>query len=95
MFIFPHAPASFPSYVFPALMRVIILFFFLLLLFACVYPDRLGALGFLALDELRTDNPEGTVGNWALLDQVAALKWVQKNIAAFGGDPNRVTIGKK
>lgn len=52
---------------------------------------RLNAFGFLA-DE--TGMKEyGTTGNWGLLDQIEALKWVQKNIAAFGGDPERVTIG--
>jgi para-nitrobenzyl esterase len=51
---------------------------------------RLGALGFLAHPSL--DAERGTSGNYAILDQIEALKWVQRNIAAFGGDANRVTI---
>jgi len=51
---------------------------------------RLHALGFLALDEL-FDGAEGT-GNLGILDQIAALRWVRDNIAAFGGDPDNVTI---
>jgi para-nitrobenzyl esterase len=47
---------------------------------------RLGVFGFLASREL------GTRGNFALLDQIAALQWVKKNIAAFGGDPSRVML---
>jgi para-nitrobenzyl esterase len=51
---------------------------------------RLGALGFLWHPEhARAD---GTSGNWGLLDQIEALRWVQREIAAFGGDPNNVTI---
>lgn len=53
---------------------------------------RLGVFGFLALPELTAESPHHASGNFALLDQVAALEWVQKNIAAFGGDPTRVTI---
>ena len=51
---------------------------------------RLGALGFLAHPALQTDGTR--VGNFALLDQIAALRWVQDNIEAFGGDPSNVTI---
>ncbi|PPU50021.1 carboxylesterase [Xanthomonas dyei] len=52
---------------------------------------RLGALGFLSLPELR-DGDNEAAGNYALLDQIAALRWVRDNIAQFGGDPARVTI---
>jgi para-nitrobenzyl esterase len=52
---------------------------------------RLGALGFLSSRE--TLKRYGTTGNWGLLDQIAALKWVKENIAAFGGDPSMVTLG--
>ena len=50
---------------------------------------RLGALGFLAHPSL---GPPGSVGNYGLADQQAALRWVRDNIAAFGGDPKKVTI---
>ena len=53
---------------------------------------RLGALGFLAHPQLDTESPHNASGNYGLMDQQAALKWVQKNIGAFGGDPSRVTI---
>ncbi|KAG2436356.1 hypothetical protein HXX76_006663 [Chlamydomonas incerta] len=53
---------------------------------------RLGILGFLALPELKDSTFNGTVGNWGLLDQQLALKWVKDNIAAFGGDPNKVVL---
>ncbi|MCX5826638.1 MAG: carboxylesterase family protein [Deltaproteobacteria bacterium] len=53
---------------------------------------RLGPLGFLVHPLLSKESDHNTSGNYGLLDQIAALKWVQKNIAAFGGDPERVTI---
>jgi len=53
---------------------------------------RLGVFGFLAHPELTAESSQHASGNYAILDHVAALKWVQKNIAAFGGDPSRVTI---
>lgn len=54
---------------------------------------RLGVFGFLAHPALTRESPHHASGNYALLDQVAALHWVRANIAAFGGDPHRVTIG--
>lgn len=53
---------------------------------------RLGVFGFLAHPELTKNSPHHASGNYALLDQNAALVWVKNNIAAFGGDPARVTI---
>lgn len=53
---------------------------------------RLGLLGFLAHPALSAENPEGVSGNYGMLDQIAALKWVKANIAAFGGDPDRITL---
>src|ERR1700737_2681030 len=52
---------------------------------------RLGALGFLAHPALASD-PGGPAGNYGLMDQQAALRWVQRNIARFGGDPHNITI---
>jgi para-nitrobenzyl esterase len=53
---------------------------------------RVGSLGFLAHPELSAESPHGVSGNYGLQDMIAGLRWVQKNIAAFGGDPDRVTI---
>ena len=53
---------------------------------------RLGVLGWLAHPELSRESPMGVSGNYGLLDQIEALKWVKKNISAFGGDPANVTI---
>src|SRR5689334_10613350 len=53
---------------------------------------RLGIFGFFAHPALSAESGHHASGNYALLDQIAALQWVQKNIAAFGGDPARVTI---
>jgi para-nitrobenzyl esterase len=53
---------------------------------------RLGVLGFLAHPELTAESPNKVSGNYGLLDMIAALKWVNRNISAFGGDPEKVTI---
>lgn len=53
---------------------------------------RLSVLGFLGGDELRARAPDNSTGNYGLQDQRAAMRWVQANAAAFGGDPSRVTI---
>ncbi len=53
---------------------------------------RLGILGYLAHPELSAESPDAISGNYGLLDQIAALEWVQTNIAAFGGNPDNVTI---
>lgn len=53
---------------------------------------RLGVLGYLAHQELTAESGYGGSGNYGLLDQIAALKWVRENIAAFGGDPDNITI---
>ena len=58
-----------------------------------VVPNyRVGVLGFLVHPELSKESAAKVSGNYGLLDQIAALQWVRDNIAAFGGDPNRVTI---
>lgn len=53
---------------------------------------RLGVLGWLAHPDLSAESPLGISGNYGLMDQVAALEWVKRNIASFGGDPDGVTI---
>jgi para-nitrobenzyl esterase len=53
---------------------------------------RLGALGFMAHRELTAESPHHQSGNYAYLDQVAALQWIQRNIAKFGGDPRKVIV---
>ena len=53
---------------------------------------RLGALGFFAHPALSEESPVHVSGNYGLMDQQAALRWVERNIASFGGDPRRVTI---
>lgn len=53
---------------------------------------RLGVLGFLAHPDLTAESGKGGSGNYGFMDQIAALEWVRDNIAAFGGDPERVTI---
>jgi para-nitrobenzyl esterase len=53
---------------------------------------RLGTLGFLAHPELSAESPNHVSGNYGLLDMIAGLQWIKKNIAAFGGDPDKVTI---
>jgi len=53
---------------------------------------RLGTLGFLALAELSAESGHHASGNYGLMDMIAALQWVKSNIAAFGGDPDNVTI---
>ncbi|KAI0869012.1 alpha/beta-hydrolase [Hypoxylon argillaceum] len=54
---------------------------------------RLGRFGFLALPELSAESGHQASGNYGIMDQIAALEWVQRNIKVFGGDPQDVTIG--
>src|SRR5450432_2088998 len=54
---------------------------------------RLGIFGFFSHPELTKESPHHSSGNYAFMDQAAAIKWVQQNIAAFGGDPKKITIG--
>jgi para-nitrobenzyl esterase len=53
---------------------------------------RLGRFGFFAFPALTAENPKGPQANYGYMDQIAALKWVKANIAAFGGDPDNVTV---
>ncbi len=53
---------------------------------------RLGVLGFLAHPELSAESAEGISGNYGLMDQIEALRWIKRNIASFGGNPENVTI---
>lgn len=53
---------------------------------------RLGIFGYYADEELAAQSPNGTTGNYGMLDQIKALEWVRDNIAAFGGDPDKVTL---
>ncbi|MBP5265790.1 MAG: carboxylesterase family protein [Lachnospiraceae bacterium] len=57
---------------------------------SCAY--RLGVFGYYAADDLAAESDNHTTGNYGLLDQIAALRWVHENIASFGGDPERITI---
>jgi para-nitrobenzyl esterase len=57
-----------------------------------IFDYRLGIFGFLAHPELTRESPNHSSGNYAFLDQIAALRWVHDNIAQFGGDPNNVTV---
>ncbi|KPI02348.1 Carboxylesterase type B [Actinobacteria bacterium OK074] len=56
------------------------------------FNHRVGAFGNLAHPELSAESGHGGSGNWGVQDTVAALKWIRRNIAAFGGDPDRVTL---
>lgn len=53
---------------------------------------RLGIFGYLATEELAAESPNGTTGNYGLLDQIQALKWINENVGAFGGDASNITI---
>jgi para-nitrobenzyl esterase len=53
---------------------------------------RIGVLGFMAHPELSAESPQASSGNYGLLDTLAALQWIQRNISAFGGDPRQVTL---
>ncbi len=53
---------------------------------------RLGVFGYFAHPDLAAESPNGTTGNYGLLDQIEALKWARDNVASFGGDPDNITI---
>lgn len=53
---------------------------------------RMGRLGFFAHPALTEEAPDDPRGNYGYMDQLAAIKWIKRNIAAFGGDPEKVTI---
>ncbi|MEX2130968.1 MAG: carboxylesterase family protein, partial [Pseudohongiellaceae bacterium] len=53
---------------------------------------RLGVFGYFAHPQLIAESAENSAGNYAILDQIQALKWVQENIGSFGGDPGNVTV---
>jgi len=56
------------------------------------FAYRLNVFGYYADEELAAESPNGSTGNYGLLDQIAALRWVSENIEAFGGDPGNITI---
>lgn len=58
----------------------------------CSIEYRLGPLGFMAHPEASKESPDGISGNYGIYDQICALNWIHDNIAAFGGDPEKVTI---
>jgi len=58
----------------------------------CSIEYRLGAFGFMAHPELSKESTGGISGNYGIMDQILALQWIHNNIAAFGGDPDKVTI---
>ena len=58
----------------------------------CSVEYRCNAFGFLAHPWLSAEDPDGRSGNYGILDQIAALRWLRENIAAFGGDPENITV---
>lgn len=56
------------------------------------FAYRVGVFGYYTAEDLKAESPNGTTGNYGLLDQIAALNWVRENISAFGGDPDQITI---